>query len=65
MQNPTFLGKVPEDCDCCNHYTAIDMEQRQNIGHDEVEFHYCPAHEHFKPNMHCIKHIECNDPIYR
>ena len=56
-----------EDCNCYTEDTTIglEMNSNENIEKEDVEFHYCPAHSNFKPNMHCNQHVECNDPIYR
>ena len=56
-----------EDCHCYTEDTTIGLEMNSNedIEKEDVEFHYCPAHSNFKPNMHCNQHVECNDPIYR
>ena len=56
-----------EDCQCYTENTTIGIEMNsyENIEKEDIEFHYCPAHKFFKPNMHCNQHVECNDPIYR
>jgi hypothetical protein len=56
-----------EDCQCYteNIKISVEMNSFENIEKEDFEFHYCPAHAYFKPNMHCNQHVECNDPIYR
>ena len=31
----------------------------------EEDFHYCPTHTNFEPDILCDQHLECNDPVTR
>ena len=56
----TLSSKDIEENDDNENHLMTDRKMNEDL-----EFHYCPAHENFKPNMHCTEHVECNDPIYR
>ena len=59
-------GGEIDDCTCASTKDNWNNSIRAGFPtNPNIHFHFCPSNVHYKPNLFCKEHLECNDPIYR